>query len=576
MTEKIHKKGCVIDLRVSTTKQAQQGDSLENQLEKCLRIANERGWQVKRIWSNALSGRKTERTDLFDEIIEYIKAHKGEVQYYLFRSIDRFTRGGSVPYGVMKQKLTELGVEMIDYYGIIQPMKNTLEDLGVEYEWSKSSSSEITEVVLATTFKAEITSTLTRLIGREIVLTREGYKMRWADDGLMNKVVYVEGKKRIIQVPNPDRAKFYIKMFEMRESQQYTDQEIVDEVNAMGYRTRIKNKWDKERKKIIGQTGGNILTVKKMQLDIQRPIYAGVMCEKWTKHLPIKAAYKGLVSIETFNAANRGKVFIEEDKKDGSLVILYDHYPEKMTKKRTHFNSEFPYKIILCPICKNPFLGSSPRGKSGKLHPTYHCARKHKYFGVTKKTLDDAVESFINSLEFQPEIITSMNAVFVDRYREKQADILQVASDVGKNVSELEISKATAVRSFIAATSGVVKAEVEKEINRLDEEIKNSQVQRNKLEVTEHDLEQFSQDAKNIMEHPSEILLNTTNIRQQQALFTLVFEEMPTYTEIFNGTPKLTWIFKVSSQKLDSKNIKVDLTGFEPATPSLQMRCSTK
>ena len=172
MTEKIHKKGCVIDLRVSTTKQAQQGDSLENQLEKCLRIANERGWQVKRIWSNALSGRKTERTDLFDEIIEYIKAHKGEVQYYLFRSIDRFTRGGSVPYGVMKQKLTELGVEMIDYYGIIQPMKNTLEDLGVEYEWSKSSSSEITEVVLATTFKAEITSTLTRLIGREIVLTR--------------------------------------------------------------------------------------------------------------------------------------------------------------------------------------------------------------------------------------------------------------------------------------------------------------------------------------------------------------------------------------------------------------------
>ena len=58
------------------------------------------------------------------------------------------------------------------------------------------------------------------------------------------------------------------------------------------------------------------------------------------------------------------------------------------------------------------------------------------------------------------------------------------------------------------------------------------------------------------MGQPSEMLLNPTttgNPRAQQALFGLVFEEIPNYQEIVNGTARLTWIFKLSSEFAGSK-----------------------
>ena len=56
------------------------------------------------------------------------------------------------------------------------------------------------------------------------------------------------------------------------------------------------------------------------------------------------------------------------------------------------------------------------------------------------------------------------------------------------------------------------------------------------------------------MEHPSEILLDTSDMRAQRALFGLVFQELPTYQEILNGTPKLSLVFKLSSEYAPKKN----------------------
>ena len=70
--------------------------------------------------------------------------------------------------------------------------------------------------VIANTAKAEVTNILTRMIGREIELTNQGFKVRQAADGYQNQKVLVEGKKKVIQVPDIDRAKFFIEMFNLR------------------------------------------------------------------------------------------------------------------------------------------------------------------------------------------------------------------------------------------------------------------------------------------------------------------------------------------------------------------------
>lgn len=475
---------------------------MDVQLDICRKIAHEKKWYIVKEWALGFSGRTD--TQVFEEQLAYIDAHPGGAQFYLFRAIDRFTRKGCLGYELMRSELEKRGIQMVDSYNIIQPPTNTLKDLGFEYDWSKLRPSEISEVVLATVYKQQVTGILTQLIGQEIRLTQRGYKVREAVDGYVNsRIVGDDGKKRTIQVRDPERAPFYEEMFALRASGLYSDKEIVKHVNAKGFRTRFFNKWNREHTEVIGQGGGHRLTVKRLQEKISRPIYAGVVVEKWTNNLPVRAQYEGLISIEQFNQANRGKVYIKE-LPGGGLQMLYDYHPDRKIERRTRYNSAFPYKnAVLCPICHKPFLGSFSRSKSGKRVPYYHCSRGHKRIGVPRDTFDAAVEKYVRSLRFKPEIILSLNAVLLDRYREEHSKALEEASAIGHGVAELEDKKAQAVRSFIAATNDMLKREIEKEIEAIETDIINSKSVRNTLEVQERDIHRFVRRAKYIMEHPA-------------------------------------------------------------------------
>ncbi len=555
--------------RVSSSKQSQTGESLDIQEKVCFDIATSRGWNIEpdgKIFRESFSGRKSSRP-IFEEIIEYIKQNPGKIRYYLFRAIDRFTRGGSYTYETMKRELSRYGVEMIDSYGIIQPSKNTLEDMGFEYEWSKYSPSEITELVLANTAKGEVTNILTRTIGQEIRLTQQGFKVRSAHDGFKNKQILVEGKKKIIQVPDPERSKYFVEMFTLRAQGTLSDQEIVDRVNAMGYRSKTRNRWDTNHERIISTHGGIPLSVKHLQEIIPRPIYCGVMCEKWTKYQPIKARYDGLVSIDVFNKANRSKVFIKENQ--DVLEILYNYHPERIMVTKTRDNPLFPYKqVIMCPFCKKPFMGSSPVGKSGKPFPTYHCSRKsHKYYGVPKDVFETAVENYVKNIKFSPEYMNAMEALVLDKYHTREKEILQTSVEMHRTIADLKAEQATKVKAFVDSNSSVVKSILEKEIDELEQHIKQANTESAKIDITESDIKQFIKEAKYVMEHLEELLLKPVNTTSQRSLFSLVFEELPTYADIVAGTPKLSLVFRLSEYFKAEKNTESrlgSLSGFEP------------
>ncbi|MFA5745208.1 MAG: recombinase family protein, partial [Candidatus Paceibacterota bacterium] len=468
--------------RVSSSKQAQEGESLDVQ-EGIVRAHAERnGWNMVKLWHENYSGRKDSRP-VFNEILSYIDSHpEHRIEYYVFRTIDRFTRGGTGMYDQMRKELLKRGVSMIDTSGMIQPTKNTLEELGFEYDWSRHSPSEITEVVVATTSKQEVTTIETRMIGQEIRLTLQGYKVRQPQDGFLNSKIHdTDGKKRTIMVEDPNRAKYYRVMFELRADGQLTDKEIVDRINAMGYRTRVFSRWNKGHSKIIGRSGGIPLDVKHFQVHILKPIYAGFMCEKWTGYKPIKAKFDGLVSLETFNKANRGKVFIE-DHGDGTYGILYDYHPDRRIVKKMRDNPLFPYKsVVMCPECGMPFLGSRSRSKSGRPVPYYHCSRKHKWIGFNKAVFEKIVEDYLHSLRFRTDETESMRAVLIDRYNERKSEITQEAIAMGQSVVELEVQKQQAMDAFKATASSVVRRELEKDIETLDAQINGSNAEHAKI-----------------------------------------------------------------------------------------------
>jgi site-specific DNA recombinase len=551
---------CIVYCRVSTAKSAQEGESLDTQDHICRGFVDGRGFEIVpngRVFRETFSGRDDERPVL-EEIFEYLEANPGTVDYFVFRVIDRFTRGGSYSYEHIKKRFAKHGVEMIDTYGVIQPVKNTLEHVGFEYDWSRTSPSEVAEIVIANTAKMEVTNILTRMIGREIELTQQGYKLRASADGFLNKRVYVDGKKRVIQVPDPDRAHFYHDMFAMRATGALSDKEIVKRLNSCGFRSRIHNRWDRAHEKIIGKTGGTPLTVKYLQAVIRRPIYCGVVCEKWTHGKPIRAQYEGLVSIDTFNAANRGKVFIKAT--PSGLEILHDYQPDKMTARRTRENPLFPYKnLVLCPECRKPFSASCPRSQSGKRHPTYHCSRSHKYFGVPKEKFETTFEGFVKGLYFNSRAFDSIGAVLLDEFGRRKDEVRQAVAETERTVEELRAEQRMKSDAFVAATSPVLRATLEKQVVELEERIKSAGTEGEKMGISEKDIEDFREFGKKSLEHLPELLLKPENTRQQTTLFGLVFDTFPTYEEMRLGTPKLSWIFELFSNSADAESILVRL-----------------
>ena len=563
---KAEQENCIIHPRASSVKQA-EGETLEDQ-EKLGRIlASSNNWKVVAVFGWIHSGRKTEREDM-EEVIAYIKKSEVKISHYITKGIDRFTRLGGTEYMRFKSELEKLGMQVWDTEGIIQQKRNYLSDLVDDvYDWAYYSPSESAEMARAQDAKDDGRRIITRLVRAEIKLVQAGYLTRRPTDGyILEDVYFDDGKKKKIGKPDPIRVKYFIDMFNLRARGNLSDKDIVSSINASGYKSKIMKRYGKERglKKLIGHIGGKSLTVKQLQRIIQKPIYAGVICEKWTKNLPVKAQFDGLISVETFNLANRGKVYIKENE-DGTLRILRDYEKFASTKpKRLRNNPDYRYRFFPCFICRKWMLGSASRSKSGKHPPRYHCgnlpARKHDYYSIPKEEYEGAIKKYVGALKFTDVMITGFETVLNDVYRTREKEIVTQSSMISHNVGNLKAQQASALDTLTVTQSPVVRKKLEEQIDELERQIQEAECQRNEIEVTEKDIKAFVKYVKFVMEHPSEILIDTDDMQAQQTLFGLVFEKLPTYQEILNGTPKLSLAFKLSEEWDKSKSQLVTLT----------------
>ena len=567
----VFEKNAILDCRVSGTKQL-RGDSLEDQEKATHAAADRLGANVVKVFRRPHSATTTDRDDL-DEIRAYIKNSPIPIHYYIFKCIDRFTRAGYSEYEKRKVELEKLGVQVVDAYGVIQPKRNTLSHIegDFKYKWSMYSPSEGAEMFAAHVGQQEGRDIATRMIGAEIRLVQDGYAARRAPDGLKNKKIWVDGKEKVIRELNEQRAHYFQKMFEMR-ADNVDDIKIVELLNAVGFKTRIYRRWDrtdKEHPKVIGQKGGKQLTVKQLQRFIRQTEYAGVSYEKWNKHRPIKMRlFEGLVSIDTFNKANRGKIYISLNS-DQTIEVQHDYSPWGKIK-RLRDNPEYPWKCIACVMCKSEMLASASTGKSGKKYGAYHCGswksgkRAHKLFRISKADFEKNVREYLDNLKFEDSFLALLELHLLDQYREREKEILVASSSISHNVADLKTQLAKKLEDFGNAETQTVRRMIEEDIGKLEARIKQAESKRGHIEMTEKSIGSFRHYAAYIMEHPSEILTKADNLFARRMLLTLFFEETPTYNEILNGTPKLTSVFKLSDEFKANKNQLVTLPGIEP------------
>ena len=547
------------------------GGSLDNQVNIITSYAERKGIVLLRgVDVEIASGAK--RRPVYDEHIQYIKEHPGEVGYYIIYQIDRFTREGAAPYQEMKKELAQLDVLLLDAFGIIQESKNMqeMETLGFEdYEWSHQSPSEATEALEAERARSERKTILQRTIPKQIQYTQRGFHVGCPDDGFINKRVQVGREMRFVQAPDPDRSHFFKQAIELRAEGRMTDQEIVGHINELGFKTKTRKKWNKRKTEIVGHTPGIKMDVKLLQKICQRFSYAGMVCEKWTHNKPVKAHWDGLVSIDIWNKANRGKVYLKEYP-DGSLEVLYDYKLEKPVFQRLRYNPKYPFKCVMCPECGEPLKGSAPKGRN-TYYPQYHCKRGHKSFSVARDQMDQTVEQFLADVEYHPDYLKVVEEVLVRRLRQKQADIVQESKTLNERVAFLKSEQETLLKAFVATDSDPVRKMIESQLEEKQIEVKRAEAYRFTVDLSEADVQELVGYARKIVESPQRALINKDNPLLQEQLFKLFFQGLPSYKELASGTAKKRFIFNkncvVETLQNDEESQDGRLPGIEPGLP---------
>jgi site-specific DNA recombinase len=538
MQNQITNKNAVAAIRVSTTKQGTDGDSPEAQREQIERFASLKGITIKKFFLFLESASKTQQP--MQEAIDYCKNPKNKINLFVIKSIDRFTRGGSFSYDQLKLQLDQCRVNLVDIYGVISSEKvNTLDHLGFEYSWSVYSPSKKSEILEAERSKDELRDIMSRMIGAEIRYTKLGYWMRKAPYGFISEKFETKNGKRCILRPLEKEANHIKTMFELRARGTMSDQEIVYQINLLGFKTRPRYIRDKQdRSKIVSVQGNEPLSVKAMQKLLINPIYAGINQEKWTEYKPIRCVFDGLVSTEIFNLANHGKINISEDG-DGKITIHKGALPLNILSNGTQSENFAFRKYVLCPDCQRPLLGSASRGKSGKKYPAYHCSNYGHYFRIPKEEFENTVNDFVKNLIIdQPSIDLVLEVIRAEWLKRENFEVT-ADETIEERIKQYKIELGLCINKIKLLSSETAIKYLEEDIMRIEKQMNALEGEKlNKKSQKVYDINLILKRVRILLEHPYEIFKKQIDPIKKAQFFGAIFDQKPTYQDLKPGTQK--------------------------------------
>lgn len=534
----------VAAIRVSSIKQGALGDSPEDQKEQLERFANLHDLKIKKYFIFLESASKDQQP--IQEAIDYCKNPKNNIQVLLVKSIDRFTRGGSYLYEELKTQLEKSHVRLQDIYGVISEKEvNTLEHLGVEYTWSKYSPTKKSEILEAERAKDEKRDIMTRMIGAEIRYCRLGYWVRMSPMGFKNEKVETQHGKRTILVPHPAESVWIIRMFDLMARGTLSEERIVDEVNALGFKTPIRYiRNSQDRTKIIRRKGGNKLTVKGLQAYIRNPVYAGIIYQVWTRESPVKGRFDGLVTVEMFNKVNRGRIEILEE---AGQIRVVERKPGKHSSKRMANNPDYPFKrVVLCPICRGYLYGSASRGRLGNYYPAYHCSKGDHYFRVPKAEFDKTIENFVRNVRLNPKHLKKLVEITKEQLKKRKENAGRDQENNTARVKALKAEAESISNAMKYTTSGLGLKIMDGELNKIEKEISDLTERASGLDAADLNDSDIEIYVNYFANHIWELLLAGGESVTRASGFALLFDELPTYDELASGEVKLDDMFVFS------------------------------
>ncbi len=515
----------VIYCRVSSIKQSTEGHGLDSQEHRCREYAKQKGYEVVKVFRDSFTGGGDfMNRPAMSSLLNYLDKEPTHNFVVIFDDLKRFARDT-----VFHLKLrTEFNARKAK----VECLNFTFED---------TPEGNFIETILAAQGELERKQNQRQVIQKHKARMENGYWSLVAPRGYTMTKNSIHGNILVKNEPDASLIKEALEGF------------------AVG---RFENKIDVQRflnlKKYNGQNEVSLDTVKRM---LTKSVYAGYVEYKgWNVSRRI-GHHESIIDLETFEKI--------EDRLNGKIKVL----------SRKDNTKEFPLRgFVLCLECIKPMTASWTTGRNGK-HPYYHCKTKGcPLNGKTakRKDVEDRFEVILRSIKPKEKTLALTKEILLDVWDKRMADV-----DSLKKNHEKELDNVRAkIRNFLDRLSkteneNLVKT-YEKEIEKLSNEERMLENQVKVVRGTKPEFGTALDVVFDFLKNPY-LYWKRDDLKSKHLVLKLVFDDRIIYDrENGFGTANLSLPLRVFELNSLDNSSKVDPTGLEPATPSLQMRCSTR
>ena len=489
-------KKSVIYLRVSTTKQV-EGASLDTQQKMCQDWASRNDVLVKEIYHDDGVSAKTLDRPAMKEMLAYLEANKGSINYLITYQTDRLTRNAT-DFFTLRTLLHKLGIEY-------KNINSSLED---------SVNEELIQNIEAVLAQHDNKVKSVRVKDNMKAHAKEGWRMSKAPHGLRNVRDVLE---KSTLAPVEGVADKVASVLEAHSTGTHTIAGLIKMCESIGLKS----------------AKGKPMQIQALSKMLRNPIYAGLEQSSHTEGQLIPSKFKGIITPATFH---RNQELLRSNKNTAA------------TYKKN--NPEFPLRrFMICSECNKPLTGSSPVGGSGKRSPRYHCSRCH-IPSIQSGELHEQFLHLLSSLTPDPDMEKFLKEIIVRVWRDETQTLGNKQKKLHKVLEQLTDKRNKVVEMLV---TGEITVDEKKE---LVAKIKNESDTAQADLSTIGSLSELKTDAidyaMRFMSNAPRIWSNAS-IEHQIIYQRLVFPEGLEYDLTTNKfrTPKLSTLYTLASMKKD-------------------------
>ena len=507
------RKKAIIYVRVSTKEQVDEGNSLSTQEKMCREYANKSEYEVAEVFVEQGESAKTaDRTEL-QKLLAYCADKKNNINAVIIYKVDRLSRSVD-DYSYLRLLLKKYGVEI----------KSTSESFG------NNPVGRFMENTMANIAQFDNDIRSERCAGGMKDAMRDGRYVWMAPIGYDN--VRVASKATI--AINPKLGPLIYRAFELIGSNIYPTEEVRRIMTQEG---------------LVGKSGKPITKGYFYDL-LKNELYAGWIVKFGERH---KGLFNPIVSEELFNQVQR--VLKHKGRKHSAYIT--DH-------------PDFPLRKFVTNEEGKKLTGSWSKGRN-KRFAYYRFGGKDSNYNRDK--FQEDFGKYMDKYGLDEKHFTKLKGLVRDNLIKATQGQRKEVENLKKHIKELTDKQSGIIKKNL---DGIIPDNVLKQqLEIIDKDLLETNASLVSIPNTDNDFEKMMDFVEDYLKAPSEIW-KEAKIDKQIKLQWFQFPQGLTFENKIFGTAQIANVFKVKDAISTSKYSMVDPTGLEPATPSLQMRCSTR